>query len=230
MRVRGLLALALAVGSGLGWVVRTARIQRDAVAAITAAGGAIEYDWKWSNGTHVSGGKPWAPQWVIDLVGVDYFGHVTCVERLTNGLHSLVRTECDLAVGDATIVSIGHLAGLQRLDLFGSSVTDAGLVHLKALTQLTDLRLGSPNVTDAGLAHLKGLTNLASLDLGGTQVSDVGLANLKGMTKLSQLGLSSTKVSDRGLVHVAGLSNLTELMLSGPEITDAALPRLKRLN
>jgi hypothetical protein len=34
LRVRGLIVVMLVMGAGLGWLVRTARVQRDAVAAI----------------------------------------------------------------------------------------------------------------------------------------------------------------------------------------------------
>ena len=42
--VRGLIVIVLVVGAGLGWIVRSARIQRDAVTAIKNAGGWVEYD------------------------------------------------------------------------------------------------------------------------------------------------------------------------------------------
>jgi hypothetical protein len=41
--VRGLIVLVLVIGAGLGWVVRSARIQREAVAAIKSAGGGVTY-------------------------------------------------------------------------------------------------------------------------------------------------------------------------------------------
>jgi hypothetical protein len=54
--VRGLIVLVLAFGVGFGWFVRSARIKRDAVAAITKADGSFQYDWEWSNGKRVFGG------------------------------------------------------------------------------------------------------------------------------------------------------------------------------
>jgi hypothetical protein len=45
--VRGLIVLVLVVGAGLGWTVRSARIQRDAVAAIERAGGSVGYHFQW---------------------------------------------------------------------------------------------------------------------------------------------------------------------------------------
>ena len=66
--VRSLIVLVLVVGLWLGWLVRGARIQRDAVAAITKAGDAP-----------VQGGKPWAAGWFVEMLGVDYFGNVAAV-------------------------------------------------------------------------------------------------------------------------------------------------------
>ena len=41
--VRGLIVLVLSIGLGTGWLVRSARIQQEAVAAIQAAGGTVQY-------------------------------------------------------------------------------------------------------------------------------------------------------------------------------------------
>ncbi len=166
--LRGLIVVVLVIGVGLGWIIRSARIQREAVAAIQNAGGVVIYDWEWSNGKSIAGGKPWAPRWLVDLMGVDYFGHVTLV-----WLH-----ESSTAT-DATFAHVGRLAQLQQLNLFRSPVSDADLVHLKGLTKLTALYLNDTPVTDAGLAHVKGLTNLSDLGLGGTQVTDIGLAKFE---------------------------------------------------
>ena len=77
--VRGMIVLVLVIGAGLGWIVREAHIQRDAVAAIMKDGGWVRYDWEWNNGTSIRRGKAWAPRWLVDLIGVDYFGQVTVV-------------------------------------------------------------------------------------------------------------------------------------------------------
>jgi hypothetical protein len=78
--VRGLIVFVVAVGGGLGWLVREARIQREAVAAIEKAGGSVLYDREWRDGNKIPGGKPSGPRWLVDQIGVDYFGHVTAVE------------------------------------------------------------------------------------------------------------------------------------------------------
>jgi hypothetical protein len=167
--MRGLIASVIIVGAALGWIVRQAHVQRDAVAAIEEAGGAVRYDWEWSNGKSSPGGKPWAPGWLVRLIGVDYFGHVTAA-----GLHHV-----SAATSDAAMAQVGRLTRVESLHLDHSSVSDSALRHLKDLTHLNDLVLYRTEVSDAGLMHLKGLTSLSYLQLDGTQVTDAGVRGLK---------------------------------------------------
>ena len=74
--VRGLIVVVLLIGAGLGWLVRSARIQRDAVAAIQVAGGRVQYNWEWRNVKYDSERRPIVPKFLVDFVGADFFGHV----------------------------------------------------------------------------------------------------------------------------------------------------------
>ena len=214
--LRALIVLVLLIGAGLGWLVRSAHVQRDAVAAIRRAGGSVSYDWEWNNGKSVPGGKPWAPKWLVGLIGVDYFAHVTSVWL-------------EPAPTDGAIVEVGHLTQLERLQLVGGFVSDGGLAHLKGLTKLSNLYLSNNPISDAGLAHLKGLTNLKSLQLSGTQVTDAGLAHLKGMTNLSALTLGGTQVTDAGLAHLNGLTKLRAIDLTGTQVTQSGVQELQKV-
>jgi internalin A len=247
LSVRGLIVLVLVIGAGLGWLVHTARIQREAVAALDNVGCHISYDWNWQNGMYVPGGPPWAPKWLVELIGVDYFGHVTRVMisdrskasdatlepigRLI-GLKQLFLFES--SVGDAGLIRLKGLSNLATLDLSGTRVTDAGLTHLSGLDKLTRLELRGFHVTEAGLTHVRELKGLTHLDLGFNAVTDTGLAQLKVLSNLSTLDLRWTKVSDAGLVHLKELSSLSSVNLHKTHVTDAgiseltqALPNLK---
>jgi hypothetical protein len=101
--VRGLIVLVSVIGAWLGWLVRSARIQREAVAVIRSAGGSVSYDWVNSSGNLNFDGTPWVPKRLVDLIGVDYFGHVTDV--------SLQQAS------DATIAQVGQLTRLKELSL-----------------------------------------------------------------------------------------------------------------
>ena len=59
--VRGVLVLVLVVAAGLGWIVRSARIQREAVAAIERAGGRVIYDFESNNVTPTPVGRLASP-------------------------------------------------------------------------------------------------------------------------------------------------------------------------
>jgi len=221
--VRGLIVVVLVIGLWFGLIVRPARVQRDAVVAITKAQGSVMYDWEWSNGKAIPGGKPWAPEWLVDLIGVDYFGHVTEVSYHKRGL-ALIIARVERLLAETESASIPRLRGP-----FTLTITDgiAMMVPLKSLTELSDLDLSSTDVTDAGLAHLKGLTKLTALDLRDTQVSSAGLKHLEGLTKLTKLQLSNTRLTDAGLVHLRGLTNLSELVIRFTPVTVAGLVHFK---
>ncbi len=240
--VRGLIALVLVIGVGLGMLVRSARIQREAVAAIEAADGAVHYEWEWSNGRAIPGGRPWAPKWLVDLIGVDYFGSVTRV-----AFHFPVSVESDLVsvaarrsprlesrvfatpLNDARISILENLRDLRELDVSYCFVTDGDLADVEALTSLRALRLSyNRDITDAGIVHLKGLTNLTRLDLAHTKITDAGLVHLNGLTRLVELNLMSTDVTDAGLAHLKGLSKLSLVDLRVTPVTDAGLKELQR--
>jgi hypothetical protein len=90
--------------------------------------------------------KPWAPAWLVNALGVDYFGHVVVVIFSIPG-----------GSEEAVLVQIGRLTQLRELllDLSGSQVTDVGLVHLKGLTNLNLSYARNTRVTDGGVKNLQ---------------------------------------------------------------------------
>jgi Leucine-rich repeat (LRR) protein len=213
MSMRALMILVLILGGGLGWIIHQARVQRDAVAAIKKANGHIGYDWEFKD-DQPSYGKTWAPEWLVKLIGIDYFGHVVAV-----GLYD--------RASDAELVQVGKLRRLSQLNLLGSHVTDAGLEHLQGITGLKALYLSKTAVGDAGLRHLR-LTHVRWLSLQESAVSDAGLAQLEGLTTLEWLSLLGTRISDAGLAHLRGLTSLNELILDGTSVTDAGVKELQQ--
>ena len=172
--VRGLIVLVLVIGAWLGWIVRSARTQREAVAAIENAGGEVFYDREWTDGNYSPGGKAWGRNCLVILIGVDHFGNVNFV--VLSGSQT---------VSDGELAHVGRLPALVSLAVAETNLTDAGLAHLKGLAKLSVLWLHGTRVTDAGLANLKGLSNLRWLVLDDTQITDTGLLQLSGMTKLT---------------------------------------------
>ncbi len=196
--VRGLMLLTLVIGAGMGWVVRGARIQREAVAAIERERGDVIY-----KGEHIAQGcyngrdcgrvsheipegVAWAPPWLVDLIGIDYFHHVATVYL------------ADVPNG-AKLESAGRFSLLEELTLIDAVVDDDDLANLTGLTKLSSLVLDRTTITDAGLVHLSGLANLSKVKLRGTRITDAGLMHLKRLKKLSYLDLHSTEVTDAGV-------------------------------
>jgi hypothetical protein len=215
--VRGLIVLVLVIGVVLGWIVRSAHIQRNAVAAITKAGGYVKYDWEWQSLSPIPNGKPMYPRWLVDRLGVDYFGNV-----------SYVHFDHNPQTGDAELADLKGLNRLEQLYLCDTNITDAGLAHVSGLTPLQFLNLRRTKLGDLGLGHLERLTRLRSLLLGGTRVTDVGLVHLKELTSLEVLDLDLTHITDAGLVHLKGLTKLRELNLIHTDVTDAGVKELQQ--
>ena len=133
-----LAVLVVAIGGWIGWIVYTAKVQHDAVAAIEKAGGLVAYDWELRDGPLLPTPKPEWLKWLVDHLGADCFGTVHSVDLRSKG-------------SDAVLAYVGKLGLLENLTASGPSITDSGLVHLKRLTHLQRLNLGSTAVTDAGL-------------------------------------------------------------------------------
>ena len=214
--LRALMVFVLLIGGTLGWFAYLARVQRDVVAAIEQADGSVWYEWERRNGKPVVNGRPDWPEWLVNRIGVDYFGAVVRVSLAQVG-------------GDAELISASKLGTLRELVLDGSRVSDIGLAELGGLDQLRELSLMETRVTDAGLSHLVGLTNLKLLHLGNTAIGDPGLLHLKKLTGLNILGLRYTEVTDAGLAELEGLTMLQKLTLGGTKIGDEGLARLKGL-
>ena len=132
-------------GGGARILGRRAHDQRDTVAAIQHAGGAVVYDWQWKNGHLRRSGKPRWPAWLIKQIGTDFFYRVKQVEFAGDRRDR---------VNDNLMARLGRLGDLERLNLRGCrSVTDAELAHLRGLTGLRDLDLTFTRVTAPALNH-----------------------------------------------------------------------------
>jgi hypothetical protein len=215
--VRGMIVLVLLIGVGLGWFIHSARTQRDAVAAIEDTGRQFgyAYDWELRDGDIIPNGKPWAPKWIVDHLGADFFG-------------SVVRVDLGLEATNNVMGHIGRLNRLEELYLGGNQVTDSWLIHLRGLKNLRILDVGTSQITDAGLAHLERLPKLEKLELSQTKVTDAGLSYLDGLTGLKDRELVFTAVSDIGLMHLKRFKNLRRLDLRGTKVTEAAIAEIRK--
>jgi hypothetical protein len=241
--VRGLVALVLVIGACIGWMARSARIQREAVASLVRTNSGVYYDWQRATvgtirGYRLDATPPW-PKWLVDRIGVDHFGHV--VEVVFSGadadlanIQLLDRLErltidCSATFTEGGLEHLGRLTSLKELDLGNLGVGDAGLRHLRGLTALRSLGLREARVTGAGLQHIQGMTELEEIYLGRSEVGDDGLIYIGRVTGLQVLHLNTTRITDAGLVALKGLIHLRTLDLAGTKIGDAGIAHLKVL-
>jgi hypothetical protein len=132
--VRGMIVLVLVVGVWLGWMVRGARIQREVVAAIQNAGGTVHYNgekrapWDGPDEFTIYGARPIAPPWLIDLVGIDYFCHVSAVKLY----RPRMATNADLSrIACRTQLQELYISRTSLIHTYRTRITDAGILGLK---------------------------------------------------------------------------------------------------
>lgn len=203
LSVRVLMGLVLLIGGCWGWLINSARIQREAVEEIERSNGFVRYDWQETNGAHNGAVKPgWAPSWLFDRLGPDVFGTVVSVHL--NG------------AADDDLRLLAPLRRVKTLSIFtGPRFSDEGLRHLGGLDRLEVLSLSDDlAIRDAGLEHLKGLPRLREITFGGArgpsrpEAPDIGDAGLETLGTIRSL---------RKVHFLAG----------NPTISDDALERLR---
>jgi hypothetical protein len=192
--LRTLLVFTLIVALAAAWL-RTAmeskRHEREAVAAIVAAGGRVDYDYQWENrqgGQPESNVKPPGPDWLRRLLGDNFFADVRSISVLERPLRDV----------KIVVANLDDVAGARSLYFNDSSLTDDGLAHVKGLYRLETLYLERTKITDAGLATLQGLSRLRNLGLRGNNLTDAALPILKSLRSLSYLDLKETQISESG--------------------------------
>jgi hypothetical protein len=232
LSLRLLMLLVLLLGGGMGWLAYQARVQREAVAEIEAAGGKVYYDLDSECGEDgPTPRKPRWPKWLVDRLGPDYLGQVIAVE-----FNRSPTKQPD----DGVMKRVGQLSSLEELD-FGVTdpgapnyfeacrVTDAGLAHLRSLHRLRRLRLQFTSIKGPGLVHLSGLRSLRHLEP-MYDLTDEGAAALSSLRLLDELSIVTTNLTDDGIAHLAPLTQLKDLALNASELTEVGLARLKGWN
>lgn len=123
---------------------------------------------------------------------------------------------------------VGHLAGLEALDLWGTPVGDGSMVSLPGLLGLRVLNLWGTRVTDAAIHYVAAIPGLRSLTVPGRTIGDAAMADLAAMARLRELDLSGSGVTDGGLATLGASRSISRLCLWGTAITDAGLANLVR--
>jgi internalin A len=234
LSLRVLMVLVLLLGGGMGWYAYRARVQREAVAAIEAAGGKVYYDWEW-NGDRAAPptAKPKWPKWLMDRVGPDYLGNVVAV-FFDATVSEKLDDEALRPVSRLTFLENFGLSGFPftpngRLNRF-RKVTDAGMAHLRNLSRLKYLLLQGTEITGPAVANLEGMRDLRYLNLNQIPLGDQDARYLRSMTRLESLFINGEHITDSGMESLAGLTSLKVLSLDCPEVTTAGLQSLRGMS
>jgi len=240
----------------LGWRVNRASRQRDAVAAIRAAGGAVHYDYQQpsfgpehSLGETDFAAQPSEPDWLLALLGIDFFHHVTAVNlgserpdrpvpvNIASHLARFPRLRTlwlsGEFIGDAELAIVGRLGRLEILACTSAAISDDGVAHLGNLPCLRHVELYYPQPGDRSLATLARLPNLEVIRLPSGRLTSAGLQVLVGHRRLRKLNLGgrdkTSALDDDALAHLAQVPQLEELELAHTRISPAGLERLQTL-
>ena len=158
LSVRALMVLVLIFAVWLGWLVRSARIQRNAVAAIERAYGSVDFDWQVVHAAPSGPGfdpirlgfcpddvfsvdenrRPWAPEWLVERLGPDYFGNVHTV-YLGNTDQDLDPTRVDTTAIMAEVARLDRVECLW-FDQAYRPVSEAAIAHVGRLTKAEGAR------------------------------------------------------------------------------------------
>jgi Leucine-rich repeat (LRR) protein len=127
---------------------------------------------------------------------------------------------------DTGLKSLGKLANLEELDLYGNSkMTDNGLKALTNLRSLRNLRLGKQCLfTDRGISYLASLPSLKVLWLDTHNITDEamrGLARSRSLERLNMFWLDT--ITDRGIVYLKDAPRLKKLSVGHAKLTDTGL-------
>jgi internalin A len=215
-----MMLLVLVIGGGLGWIAYTARVQREAVAAILKQPRAsVRYHWENPPGTKGPAAKPPGPKWLRDALGADVFDTVVDVN-----LSSPVNEE-------QVLHDVGKLVDLERLYFIGSDkpLSTSAIAEIRPLLRLRRLTVTHVANVDDFFPYLRDKTRLERLQLEGSQPTDADMANLAGLTKLELLYVGGKNVTDRGFAHLSGMTKLKRLTMREARLTTLEPLRAMRL-
>ncbi len=145
-----------------------------------------DFEWEYHRG-FLDNPLPPGPQWLSELLGMDFLADVVLVDAQDSGLR------------DDDLRHVEQLPRLQFLNLTGTSIGNDGCAHFAGCKHLLAVHLGRTRISDAGLRHLAGLTQLDWTFLGHTQITDEGMRHLASLTRLRELNVFGTQVTPQGV-------------------------------
>ena len=165
----------------------------------------------WATNTNWSSGAP-LDQWYG--VVTDGQGRVVSLSLTQNQLSGSIPS------------SLGRLANLEILDLWGNELSGAIPSFLGSLANLQELSLGDNELSGSIPSFLGSLTNLRELWLRGNQLSGSIPSSLGGLANLRYLSLDHNELSGSIPAALGGLTNLAWLDLSYNQLSGTIPPAL----
>jgi hypothetical protein len=155
------------LGVWLGLEIDGAVKQRRAVEMVRKLGGMVGYRHQRMGPSNWDPTiESWAPRWLRQLVGDDYFVSVFEVYLAHFGNAADPPRDVLARLADEDLAALAGLKRLERLELAGAPVTPQGLAHLAGLKHLEYLDLRDVTITDQHLEQLGRLRQLKDLRLG----------------------------------------------------------------
>lgn len=256
--LRTLLVAISIFGILLGLRVDVARRQSQAAAELLRMGCEVGYDFEMDeNDYRIALARSYVPHWIVSVTGPDLFHNVVYVnlqygdengktvashcDDLSHALaqvsllprprHLVLTDQSD----DDSLAQVGKLRSLEKLAIWGGTITDAGIHHLTSLHQLRELRLPGgfdSRLTDESLRALGTMSRLEVINIQGHVFTNDGLSHLRNLQHLRELRISSfpnSQFRDSGLRHLESLTNLESLDLSiGNQVTEDGKQRLRK--
>jgi hypothetical protein len=230
--LRMLLVVVTVLCLWLAMQVNAARRQKEAVEMILKAGGSVDYDFQalpdLPSGAIAfhQGGEPWEPQWLLAILGRDFFHNVISV-NLGNSV-----------ISHEELTQLSNLSKLRLLDLGAVKVRDSDsdparpimdgdLVLLRSCPILVVLALDHTQITNAGMQEIEPLVKLNCLGLEHTLIDDAGIECVCQLHHLARLFLDGTKVTDAGLKYLYGLKKLSDIHLPNTQVTSDGIRELQ---
>jgi hypothetical protein len=257
--LRSFLLVLTVFGVLLGLHVRSAKRQKEAVAAIKAYGGEVCYDFQKfdprRNPHFDAKAESWVPKWLLANLGEDFFHDVVAVTlviddtggRLNNpkvredrflplnAFPDLRALYLHLHSTQAMNEGMRVIGGLKNLEILmmgeALGVSDAGTVYFENLQKLKCIHLLNAQITDESMRTFSRLPCLEELILQGDRFTDEGLKYLQGMTHLTylRLSLAGGDITDEGMTYLQDQTGLVGLDLQKTRVTAKGLEQLKGL-
>lgn len=222
----GMTGVALAfIARRFDYAERQAYVARAVLTGVNRPGTSdneLSYSYEFdANGEWVKNAKPRWPNFLLDLVGKDFFYSIESLE--------LIGSDFD----EEVLQQMGSLTELKTVCLAACTITSDELKCLQDLRSLEYLDLTMHKIEPGGLKHIAKMTGLEHLNLGypetGGGVTDADLHALSELQQLEYLNLMFNSVTDAGIEPIARLKNLKTVVLHKTQVTQEGAAELRRL-